>query len=123
MPETHPDAVRNALPQLTQFDFHSHLADTRGVVLVAFSRAGCGSCRHLHRVFDELRRSCPEWHLYEVDVEREPGLVNEFEVFHLPGVFLFHDGEFHCPLVAEANTAAIVGAVTAALQQPAEEAP
>lgn len=93
------------------------------MTLLAFTGAACGSCRHLRRVLLALHELRPNWQLFEVDAEREAGLVNEFEVFHLPTVFLYHDGQFHCPLTAEADPAAIIRAVDAALQQPAQEAP
>ncbi len=111
------------LAHLTQFDFHARLAQTAGVVLVMFSSAHCGACRHLRGVLAAVRRREPGWQLYEVDAGREAALTNEFEVFHLPTVFLFFDGSFHCELRAEARPPAIVAAVHAALAQPAEEAP
>lgn len=111
------------LPTLSQFDLHHRLADMTGVALVMFSSPGCGGCRHLRRVLQEVVGLQPAWRVFEVDAQRDPGLSNEFEVFHLPTVFLFLDGEFHCRLEAEARPAAIVSAAHAALQQPAEEAP
>lgn len=111
------------LPTLSQFDLHARLADTPGVALVTFTAAGCGACRHLRQVWHEVAGLRPDWALFEVDAERDPALVNEFEVFHLPTVFLFFDGLFHCQLESEARPKAIVDAVDAALQQPAQEAP
>ncbi len=71
----------------------------------------------------DVREQRPDWHLYEVDAQREPGLTNEFEVFHLPSIFLFHNGSYHDRIEAEAKPASIIEAVDAALQQPAQEAP
>ncbi|MCG6967089.1 MAG: thioredoxin family protein [Chromatiaceae bacterium] len=111
------------LPALTQFDFHARIAIMPGTTLVMFGSPACGACRHLRRVFREVGRLEPAWQLFEVDAETEPGLTNEFEVFHLPTVFLFRDGEFHCELEAEARPLGIVAATHAAMQQPAREAP
>lgn len=119
-----PPPIDNAsLPRLSQFDLHARLNGMTGIALLTFTGPACGSCRHLRRVLLELRRLRPQWQLYEVDAEREPGLVNEFEVFHLPTIFLFHNGQFHCQLETEARPLAIIGAIDAALQQPAREAP
>jgi thioredoxin-like negative regulator of GroEL len=115
--------LSNKLPGLDQFGFHQRLAETRGTALIMFSSPDCGSCRHLRRVLHEVRSRQPLWHLFEVDAQRDPGLANEFEVFHLPTIFVFQDGEFHCQLAAEARTEAIVSATLAALRQPATEAP
>ena len=113
----------NKLPRLEQFGFHQHLAATGGTALIMFSSPDCGSCRHLRRVLHEVQSRQPLWRLFEVDAQRDPGLANEFEVFHLPTIFVFQDGEFHCQLAAEARTEAIVSATLAALRQPATEAP
>ena len=122
---TDPDQETMAypLPRLDQFDFHPRLATMTGTTLVMFTSPDCGGCRHLRRVFQEVRRREPGWHVFEVDAQRDPALSNEFEVFHLPTVFLFQDGAFHCQLKAEARTAAIISSARFALQQPAEEAP
>ena len=111
------------LPALDQFDFHSRLADAGGPVLVMFTSPDCGGCRHLRGVLFEVRRRHPEWRYFEVDAQRDQALTNEFEVFHLPTLFLFHAGQFHCQLETEARPAAIIAAIRAALRQPAEEAP
>ncbi|MDJ0738199.1 MAG: thioredoxin family protein [Gammaproteobacteria bacterium] len=110
-------------PTLSQFDFHARLEALTGAALVMFSGAGCGACRHLRRVFAEVHRQRPDWGLFEIDAGRDQALCNEFEVFHLPTVFLFSDGRFHCQLEAEARPSAIIAATVAALQQAADEAP
>lgn len=122
-PTTAPETTVPELPLLTQFDFHARLAATGGPALVMFTNSGCGNCRHLGRVLLEVRASGNDWTFFSVDAGHEAGLVNEFEVFHLPTLFLFNDGEFHCELQSEARPAAIRSAVLTALKQPAAEAP
>lgn len=109
--------------QLDQFDFYAFLDNTTGTTLVSFISSGCGACRHLHRILGEVESRRPDWTLCEVDAQRDTALTREFEVFHLPTVFLFNDGEFHCELQAEALPGKIIDTVLAALQQPAGEAP
>ncbi len=123
MPESPSIADEATLPALTQFDFHARLADFAGATLVAFTSPGCGACRHLRLVLQKLRQHEPRWRVFEVDAQREQALTNELEVFHLPTIFLFLDGQYHCELQTEAKPLSIVSAVHAALQQPAEEAP
>lgn len=108
---------------LDQFEFHQRLADTDGAALVMFGSVGCGSCRHLGQVISEVQRRRPDWAYFEVDAQQDAALISEFEVFHLPTLFLFSGGEFHCELRAEARPAAIVDAVEHALREPREEAP
>ena len=112
--------MRDSMPrQLSQFDFHHTLADHAGSAVVVFSNPGCGACRHLLRVLAGM----PELTVYTVDAQRDPGLVREFEVFHLPALFLYRDGVFHCQLHSPAEPARIRAAMHAALALPAEEAP
>jgi thioredoxin-like negative regulator of GroEL len=108
---------------LDQFEFHQRLADTGGAALVMFGAVDCGSCRHLGRVILEVQRRRPDWAYFEVDAQRDAALTHEFEVFHLPTLFLFSDGEFHCELRAEARPGAIIGAIEQALCEPPAEAP
>lgn len=122
MSESGPDAAA-PFAALSQFDFHARLADGAGPALILFTAAGCGSCRHLRGVLREVRRREPAWRIYEVDAERDAALTNEFEVFHLPTVFLFNDGNFHCQLQAEAGPSAIISATRSALQQAPQDAP
>lgn len=115
--------MHHSLDTLDQFDFHARLQDSTGIALVAFTAAGCGGCRHLGRALRQVQAAQPGWRLYEVDAQRDAALVSEFEVFHLPTLFLFRDGEFHCELRSEARPPAIVAAVHAALRRAPEEAP
>ena len=117
MPHSAPPSNSPLAPS-SQFDFHQHLPDMTGTTLVAFTSPDCGSCRHLRNVLLAVHELQPAWHLLEIDAQRESGLVSEFEVFHLPTIFLFSDGQFHCELQAEARPPAIIEAVRAALQQP-----
>jgi thioredoxin-like negative regulator of GroEL len=115
--------VATPLVLLSQFDFHPRLAEISGTALVAFTSADCGGCRQLRRVLQEVARREPAWRLYEVDAQRDAALTNEFEVFHLPTIFLFNGGAFHCELRAEARPSAIIAATLAALRRAPQEAP
>ncbi len=115
-PESHSDS-------LSQFDFHHRLTDSTGAALVMFTSPDCGSCRQLRQVMHRVRTAQSGWQLLEVDAQRDLALSYEFEVFHLPTVFLFFGGHFHGQLQCEAHPEAVISAVLAALQQPAEEAP
>jgi thioredoxin-like negative regulator of GroEL len=123
MTDRYRESMGSPLPKLDQFDFHAALADMTGPTLIMFTSPDCGSCRHLRRVLQEVNVREPGWQVFEVDAQRDPALANEFEVFHLPTIFLFNNGEFHCQLEAAARTVAIISATRSALLQPAGEAP
>lgn len=109
--------------QLSQFDLHHRLAAEKADSLVFFGTRECASCRHLKQVLGQLAERRPAWRIFEVDAEKDMALTREFEIFHLPALFLFHQGAYHRQLQCQATPAAIEAAVAQALQQPPEEAP
>ena len=109
--------------RLSQFDFHHALAETNGVSLVYFTAPGCGACRQLRQVLDSHAAAFATLKLFEVDAQQDMALTREFEVFHLPALFLFKDGHYHAPIHAEPLAPHLIRAVEAALASAPEEAP
>ncbi len=108
--------------ELSEFDFHPRIVASAGVAVVMFSGPDCSACKH-------LERHLPEWlrgqaaHLYKVDAQKSIALARAYEVFHLPGLFVFVDGHFHAPLQAEAAPGPMRGALERLLREPAREEP
>jgi thiol-disulfide isomerase/thioredoxin len=111
------------LSTLDQFDYHQRLAELSGTALVMFTAPACGSCRHLRSVLEAVAEDRPDWQLFEVDVQRDQALAYEFELFHLPTIFVYSPRGFHGELEAEARPTAIVVATQAAVAGPAQDAP
>jgi thioredoxin 1 len=108
---------------LDQFDFHHRIAQTRGTVLVIFTAPGCRSCTAWKQLLG-LPDSVPAGtQVYEVDAERDLALAREFDVFHLPTLFLFRDGMYHGELQCEASPAAIHARILSLLQEEPQELP
>jgi thioredoxin-like negative regulator of GroEL len=61
--------------------------------------------------------------LYQVDVQRDMALAHEFGLFHLPALFLYLNGQFHCEFQSEARMEDLNAALTAAIDAPSQEAP
>jgi len=112
-----------AFPTLDQFRFHHVLAETPGNALVIFTGEGCGSCRHWKRLLTAYQQQHPDLAVFEVDAGHDAALTREFHVFHLPALFLFHDGHFHASLQCEAHPDRLRTAIDDALAEPAQEAP
>ena len=112
-----------ALTRLNQFDFHPTLAEKKGVSLIMFTAPGCGSCRQLRQVLEGHPQEFADLHLFEVDAQQDQALTNEFDVFHLPSLFLFRDGQFHAQIEAEPLPQQIKDAIAAALAEGPQEAP
>ncbi len=110
------------LCSVDQFDFHATLAATPGVALVLFSAPRCGACRHWKQVLSDYAAQQAVT-VFVVDVQQDPALAQEFSVTHLPELFLYHQGEYHGQLQAEAHREALHQAIEHCLTLPAEEAP
>lgn len=111
------------MQRLDQFTFYPTLADTPGPALVFFSAASCGSCRHWKQVLNDYAAAAGALPVFEVDAGQDQALAREFELFHLPALFLFVAGEYHRPLECAAGLAPLRAAIAANLALPAEEAP
>ncbi len=108
---------------LSQFDYYHRLEEMRGNALVYFTSSACGACRHLRKALNVYLQTYNDLQIFEVDAVHEAGLVQTFEVFHLPSMFLYHSGQFHCELQSEAHPFKIHQAIIRALANPPEEEP
>jgi thiol-disulfide isomerase/thioredoxin len=111
------------LRQLTQFDFHHVLAETDGLSLIVFTSPGCGACRHLKHTLEKQADDFSAINLFEVDAQQEMALTREFEVFHLPALFLYRNGLYHAPIHAEPTPSSLLSAIEEALAADPREAP
>lgn len=111
------------IERLDQFDYHHRLEETQGPALVFFTGPHCGSCHQLRRALGQYRSRYGGLAIFEVDAERDLGLARAMNVFHLPSMFLYRDGRFHCPLHSQPLPAQLRQAIQQGLQQPAQEEP
>lgn len=109
--------------RLTDFDFYTVLDETAGPALAFFTGPACGSCRALKALLHEHRERFADLTLFEVNAEEEMGLTRQFDVFHLPALFLFNDGTYQAEIQAEMSPDALRHAINAALSAPPQEAP
>lgn len=103
-------------------EFHRALRATTGRLLLMFGRHGCGACRHAYARLPTLSHGAVD-RLVHLDADDCGGLLREFEVFHLPALFLFCDGRFHARLSAALCMPQFALAVASAYAAPAQEAP
>ena len=128
---TEPEAVSDKvvslfgrkIQRLNDHGFYSTLGETTGPSLVFFTKPGCSSCKLWTRLLRELLQLRDDIHIFQVDAEQNMALSHEYELFHLPALFLFVDGEYHCELQSEARLTSLQAALDVALDSPAEEAP
>ena len=107
--------------ELTDFDADQRLLGMSGVSLVVFTSVGCASCRfareHLPRLDLQVDRLC--W----IDAGNNGGVVERYQVFHLPALFVVRDGEFFGALKSRLTSTELNVAVGQALTRTAEELP
>ena len=107
--------------ELTDLDADRRLLELPGVSLLVFTGAGCSTCRWARQVLPAF--SLPVDRLCWIDAGHSGGLVERYEVFHLPSLFLVRDGRFLGPVHAALRPEPLIQALRAALSRPAEELP
>ena len=104
---------------LTDFDADQRLLAMSGVSLVVFTSVGCASCRfareQLPRLDLDVDRLC--W----IDAGDNGGVVERYQVFHFPALFVVRDGEFFAALKSRLSDTELNLAVRQALSRTAEE--
>lgn len=107
--------------ELTDFDADQRLLALSGVSLVVFTSVGCASCRYARACLPgqalAVDRLC--W----IDAGSNGGVVERYQVFHLPALFVVRDGEFLGALNSRLETTELNEALTKALTRTAEELP
>lgn len=123
--------------ELDEFTFFSRLEESKlddentNVVMVFFTGPHCASCHHLKNLMNSeyaqftqhFTNSKIEFSAYEIKADKAAALVNEFGVFHLPSMYLYKNGEFHCELHAEAIPVKLIDAIDLALTKAPQEEP
>jgi len=112
-----------ALQVLDQFEFHQTLESTPGTSIVFFSSAECNSCRYWEELLDQFCKKHPDISVFKIDAGLDQALTEEFDVFHLPSLFLYHKGKYHSALQSEANLEILEESISKSLESAAEEMP
>lgn len=107
--------------ELTDLDADRRLLSLPGVSLVIFTGEGCSACRWARATLPAL--ALPVDRLCWIDAGRNGGLVERYEVFHLPALFLVRDGQFLGPVHTALRPDPLIRALRDGLSRPAEELP
>ena len=107
---------------LSEFDFYSKLAQSSGTSLVFFTAPGCGSCRAWLQLLQNFNHPVLQ-QCFSVDAQLATALAREYDVFHLPSLFLFVNGRYQAPIQAQASPSFLAAAIADALAQPAHDEP
>ncbi|CAJ49234.1 thioredoxin family protein [Bordetella avium] len=75
------------------------LLDAPGLSLVVFHSETCPNCRVARQQLPDFE--LPVERIFWVDAGRNGGLVERYEVFHLPAMYLTRDGAYYGPISAQ----------------------
>ena len=107
---------------LTEFDFHHVLGETQGACLVMFTSPDCGTCRRIEQLLPTISPPIVTG-LYKVDVQQATAMARQYDIFHLPTLFLYYNGQFHAKVECEVTPTKLKETIERALAEPAEEEP
>ncbi|MDE1186857.1 MAG: hypothetical protein PW844_10295 [Pantoea sp.] len=95
------------------------LLDAPGISLLVFTSATCADCKLAREQLPDM--ALPLERLCWIDAGRNGGLVERYEVFHLPALHLVRDGAYYGPVQAQLAAWDIARQVALALDSyPAE---
>jgi len=115
-----PEGVMPQL-ELTDLTIDHQLLDAPGTSLLIFTGAGCASCRVARRELPGMALALDR--LCWIDAGDNGGAVQRYEVFHLPAMFVVHEGQFHGAISARLLGGEIDHEVRKALARAPDELP
>ncbi len=63
------------------------------IVLLDFYADWCGPCRMVSPIVDEIAKENPQYLVGKINVDNEPELAQQFEVFSIPTLVVLKNGE------------------------------
>jgi thioredoxin 1 len=74
-------------------NFQSEVVDYKGIVLVDFFAQWCGPCKMTGPIIDELAQEKKEVKFVKVDVDKNPELASQYQVFSIPTFVILKEGK------------------------------
>jgi thioredoxin-like negative regulator of GroEL len=99
------------------------MQNTSGLSLVFFSSENCASCHYWEQLLWKFKSAHNYVNVFRVDAARDQALVEEFEIFHLPAIYLYMDGEFHSEIQCVAKLEVLEKEIQKLMLMPAQELP
>ena len=80
-------------------NFKQEVVEEKGVVLVDFYADWCGPCRMTGPIIDELSQQLTEIKFVKINVDENPELASQYQIFSIPTFLIFKSGEVVSSLV------------------------
>ncbi|GIW64412.1 MAG: thioredoxin [Patescibacteria group bacterium] len=73
--------------------FQKEVIEGKGLILVDFYADWCGPCRMTAPVLEELSKELTDVKIVKVNVDENPELASQYQVFSIPTFIIFKDGQ------------------------------
>ncbi len=74
-------------------DFQNEVLNHQGIVLVDFYADWCGPCRMTAPTIDELAKELTDIKFIKINVDDNPDLASQYQVFSIPTFLIFKNGQ------------------------------
>ena len=81
-----------ALQSITDEEFDKLVLDAKNPVVIKFTATWCRPCKALNPVLLSLKKRHRNIHFYEVDIEANFGLAEDFGIRSVPTTMIFNEG-------------------------------
>lgn len=81
------------LKKVSSGNFDKKVLKSKGVVAVKFTATWCGPCQILSPVLQEIASELPEVQFYEVDIDTDSDLADDYKVTAVPTTVVFKNGK------------------------------
>jgi len=79
--------------QVNKDSFKTDVLDQKGVVFVDFFAEWCGPCKMTGPIIDQLAEEIKNVKFVKVNVDENPELTSQYQVFSIPTFVIFKDGK------------------------------
>ena len=79
--------------EINSKNFESEVLNSDKVVLADFNAQWCGPCKMLKPIIDDIANERKDIKVVSIDIDEEDELAEKYEVFSIPCVVVFKDGE------------------------------
>ncbi|MCX7955546.1 MAG: thioredoxin [Patescibacteria group bacterium] len=74
-------------------NFQKEVIEAKEVVVVDFYADWCGPCRMMAPIIDELSKEKKEVKFVKINVDENPELASQYQVFSIPTFVVFKNGQ------------------------------